>query len=359
MSDWHPQAARIDSVQKHPDADSLDIVEILGSPVVTKGGEYKVGDIAGYLPIDTIVPDTEQFYFLSPVTREMVEENGEVKSKITGRKFPLGQVPEKYRILKAKKIRGIYSQGMLVPISLAEGESLTDSLGLKKWEEPEEIELPKGSRGKQDSPPSGWTVPYYDIEGARKYAREFIEGEEVVATLKIHGANFAARFDGEKLWIKSRNYFKKDEVGDQWWDAARRLDLEGKLKAHPEFNDYIFFAEVYGQVKGFSYDTVTNGKCEPKLRFFDMFNVQTERWADYDFLVESCDKLGILRAPELYRGPWSSLEDLKVLAEGPDPLNPKHVREGFVVKPVKYRFSSRLQSRLLLKLVGEGYNLQK
>ena len=110
MTDWLPQVVKIEKVEKHPDADALDVATVLGDyPVIVKRGEYKVGDIALYLPIDTIVPDIQTYYFLCPKAYEKYEENGETKQRQLGPKYPLGQVPEKYRILKAKKIRGIYS----------------------------------------------------------------------------------------------------------------------------------------------------------------------------------------------------------------------------------------------------------
>ena len=115
MSDWNPQLVVVERVEKHPDADALDISTVLGDyPVITKRDEYKVGDLTGYLPIDTIVPDKLEFYMLCPKAYEKYEEDGEVKTRMLGPKFPVGSVPEKYRVIKAKKIRGIYSQGMLI-----------------------------------------------------------------------------------------------------------------------------------------------------------------------------------------------------------------------------------------------------
>jgi hypothetical protein len=119
MSDWSPQIVRVEKVEKHPDADALDIVTVLGDyPVIAKRDEYHVDDLAAYIPIDSIVPDTEDYYFLCPKAYEKYEEDGEVKQRQVGNKYPMGEVPEKYRVIKAKKIRGIYSQGMIVQCPL-------------------------------------------------------------------------------------------------------------------------------------------------------------------------------------------------------------------------------------------------
>jgi hypothetical protein len=59
----------------------------------------------------------------------------------------------------------------------------------------------------------------------------------------------------------------------------------------------------------------------------------------------------------LHRGPWSAA--LCALAEGPTVIGEgAHVREGFVVRPVRERVDRRA-GRVVLKLHGEGYLLRK
>ena len=81
MSDWNPQVVRIEKIEKHPGADRLIVVTVLGDyPVITNMTSLQVNDLIGYLPIDTIVPSTEDFHFLSPMEYEKYEdENGEVQ----------------------------------------------------------------------------------------------------------------------------------------------------------------------------------------------------------------------------------------------------------------------------------------
>ncbi len=384
MSDWQPQIVQIEKVEKHPDADALDIATVLGDyPVIIKRSEYQVGDKAGYLPIDTIVPDTDQFYFLCPKLTEKYEEieGNEIvtKTRQLGPKFPIGSVPEKYRIIKAKKIRGIYSQGMLVnpntfitsisPTVLSDawfnhpsstvGMSIVDALGLKKWEEEEEENLPglKKTRTNAEKAPQGWAIPHYDIDGIRKYIACLNEGEEIVLTEKIHGSNAGFSHDGTRLWVKSRNFYKRQDEDDMWWDVALRYDLANKLGQYPGL---VFFGEVYGQVKGFRYDTViAEGRLMTKVRFFDVFDTKKMRYLDYDDRVKVIRDAGLDTVPELYRGPWLGKEKMYPYAEGMTTLGGKHIREGWVLNTLKERYEPRLDSRMQVKLVGEGYNLQK
>lgn len=363
MSDWQPQIVKIEKIEKHPDADLLAIATVLGDyPVIIKLDQYKQGDLVGYVPIDTIVADTIQFYFLCPLIREKYEENGETKERLLGPKYSVGEVPEKYRRIKAKKMRGRYSQGMLVdvPTGMSVGDSIVDVLGLKKWEELEEENLPglKKSKGANAAkPPEGWTIPHYDIDGIRKYLNCLGESEEIVLTEKVHGSNAAFCHDGNQLWVKSRNFYKKMDEDDMWWDIALRYDLENKLKAFPM---HVFFGEVYGQVKGFRYDTeIAQGRLLTKVRFFDIWDVKAMRYLDYDLFVAMVKEAGLSLMTELYRGLWKGKDVMYPFAEGLTTFGGKHIREGWVLRTVKERYEPRLDSRMQVKLVGEGYNLAK
>lgn len=425
MSDWTPVIVAIEKVEKHPNADALDICTVLGDyPVIVKRDDYKVGDLAGYIPIDSIVPDINQFYFLCPKAYEKYEdEHGVMQQRQSGFKYPEGSVPEKFRIIKAKKIRNVYSQGMLIDIPVQHrdrngqwfgscrrapdchgyiyydpkpkggslprgnfycsspecnvgqgetyqeygfkhilqiGDSIVDLIRLKKWEEPEEENLPglKKSRGANaEKAPQGWSIPHYDVGSIRKYLSCIQENEEIVLTEKLHGSNFSASFDGEKLWVKSRNFYKKKDPDDAWWDIAIRYDLENKLQAFPHM---VFFGEMIGQVKGFRYDsTIENGQLLTTVHFFDVWDVKKMRYLDYQDRVDMIKAAGLSSVPELYRGSWINKSHAYAFAEGQSTINSKHIREGTVLVPIRERFESRLNSRLQLKIVGEGYNLQK
>jgi RNA ligase (TIGR02306 family) len=237
------------------------------------------------------------------------------------------------------------------------GDSIVEWYDLKKWEEEEEdnITSKKFLRADQDSPPKGWTIPHYDIDSLRK-SSELFDGMEVVLYEKLHGSNAGFCHDGEKLWVKSRNFYKKMNEDDMWWDIAIRYDLEKKLAQYP---NKVFFGEIYGQVKGFRYDCeLINGEMPPKIRFFDIWDTKSMRWLNDDELVKIVTEAGLDMVPELYRGPWQGKEAMYKFAEGLTTLGGKHIREGYVIRPATEARDAHF-NRLIRKLVGEGYNLQK
>jgi RNA ligase (TIGR02306 family) len=348
---------------------------------VTKG-DYKVGDLAAYISIDTIVPDNETFAFMIPPKQiQKIDPNGKTYHEVFGKKFEVGSVPESFRIIKAKKIRGVYSQGMLLKgnqglgyesgslnftdlmpygshcdINWFEGDSITDFFGLTKWEEPEDDESRFHNTGNGTSGKAPFfRVPYYDIEAARKFTDSLHPGEIVIIEEKIHGCNAAFTHDGERLWVKSRNLFKARDESCLWWDIAIRYNLEELLRCYPYLT---FFGEIYGQVKGFPYDA--DSENPTKVRFFDVYDVKNQRFLDFHGRDYAIETLGLPKVPLLEignwdRGEWDSIK--QNLGEGKSTLNKNHVREGFVIRPIVERQS--IFGRTILKHVGESYNLSK
>lgn len=109
-SDWHgAEVVKVGPITPHPDVTStqLEMTTVLGGiPVVVRKGEFKEDELAVYVGIDSLVPAKgERFGFLDPRGRG----NKIVK-------------------IKAKKIRGVYSEGLLTP-----GRILSDDYVLA-WE---------------------------------------------------------------------------------------------------------------------------------------------------------------------------------------------------------------------------------
>ncbi len=334
MSEWHPVVVKLEKIERHPNADTLEMSTLFGGyTVIFKEGRFKEGDLAAYIPVDSICSDHPEFDWLGDKKR-----------------------------IKAVRLRGIFSLGILAeaPAEMVEGDSVTDFYRLTKHVYEEEApDVPGRHNGDHASPPKGWTIPHYDLEGIRKYGQVIKDGEDVVMTEKIEGCNASFGYapnspEGDPMWVKSRNHYLKEDADNLYWHVAKTHDLEVKLATAPGM---IFFAELYGQVKGFKYDApVTQGKVQPRLRFFDVWNVSTLSFFPWDEMEKLVTSLGLETVPVLYRGPWTG-KDLWKLAEGKSVLG-DNIREGFVVRTATERYEPRF-GRAILKFKGEEYMLKK
>lgn len=313
---------RIGAIEKHPNADTLGIVTVHdGYPVCVRLDDWKPGDLAAYLPVDSVVDKSRpEFAWL-----------------------------EKPRI-KAKRLRGVFSMGLLVPAPAGaqEGDDVTEALGVTHWDpEAERGNGPKNA-GEDEPGPVGWVFPVYtDIEPLRRHKHVLEPGEPVVVTEKIHGANARFAHDGERLWVGSRGRIKRHDDGNTWWQIADRMGLAERLSYFPRL---VFFGEVFGKVQDLHY-----GIAGVALRIFDVFDGDAGRYLDHDAAQEAAERCGLPWVPMLYRGPWAP-ERVAEWAEGQSTIA-DHVREGFVVKPIKERVSH--MGRVILKMHGEGYLTRK
>lgn len=360
MTEFHVEVVRIGAVEKHPNADTLSITKVHGGyPVLFKTGEFKTGDLAVYIPVDSIVPATEEWAWLG--------------------------ARDKDRRIKAKRLRGIFSMGLLTkaPEGARVGQDVAKQLGITKYDADAEHTPPQQRRkgppipwykrlwqylfGPKDvtrlvQPPKLKFLPgVYDIEPFRKYGQSWFEpGELLVVTEKIHGQNASFVHDGKKLHIKSRTRWRRNdptEDGNTWAQVAKKYDLEEKLSMYPGI---ILFGETYGNNSDMPYG-VNRAKDGDEFMAFDAFDSSTGKWLDYAAFETLCRVVGVPTVPRLTGLFWSdeSYDKLIELAEGPSIVpGAKHIREGFVIKPVHERQINGGQ-RVILKMAGEGYLTRK
>lgn len=357
MSEFHVTVVRLGPFVQHPNADSLDTTKVFDYTVVAKQGNFKEGELAVYVPVDSLVPDDEEWHWLAP------------RNPDGSPRFEVGKVPEKYRIIESKKIRGVFSQGCLMPLppsadpnQWVEGMNVADVFNITKYDPPE----PTMMGGDCEPLPTGWTFPVYtDIEGLRRYPDVLNVGEEVVATEKIHGANARYVHDGERLWVGSHRQVKREDASNLWWKVAQIERLQEKLSRFPF---YVFFGEVYGQVQDLKYGVKPNGNAQ--FRVFDVFDVKKQRYLDFNDALAMAAMAGLDWVPVLCRGGWqpnlfnllaegkTTVDDVQRVGPGRGIAPADNVREGFVVRPVKERWDPRV-GRVILKRHGEGYLLRK
>lgn len=325
MSTEHEvRVVRLGDILKHDNADSLGITQVDGRPCIVRLAEWTPGDLAVYVPIDALVPVADsRFAFLAD------------KAKLADGRARI----------KAMRLRGVFSMGLLVKpdADMREGDEVSERMGIGVWEPDVRFSL------SPDAEPDPGFLPVYDIESARRWAGIVLEeGEEVVLTEKVHGANGRFAWHRDRMWCASRTRFPREVDGEMWWSVGRPI-ADRLREVCP---GVAIYGEVYGQVQDLKY-----GRTGAHLVAFDALDIAARRWLDYDELRALCARLDIPTVPELYRGPWSP--DLAAMAEGATVLGKgAHVREGWVLRPVKERHHPAL-GRVLLKRHGEGYLTRK
>lgn len=332
---WKPEVTRVNKVEKHPNADMLDVITIYSDTIViSKRDQFREGDLVSFLPLDTIPGDHKEFEFLDKY---------------------------KNKRLKAKRLRGIFSTGLIVqaPEGFKEGDSIIEFYSLKRhFNEFERSEYKAdglanlGAQGCNEKEPKGFKIPYYDLENARKYSNLFEKGENIVLHEKIHGENFSVIMHEDNLYVRSRNYYKREEPDSKWWEVPLRDNYKEKFKAIPNL---AVMGELYGNVSGFRYDCkVEDSKVYRKFRVFDIYDTVKERFLPWEKVQEICNQIGLETVPELYVGEWSCLNDIKQHAESCSALNANHIREGFVIRSLD-RNNFMNGDRSILKYVSQQF----
>jgi RNA ligase (TIGR02306 family) len=302
-------------LEPHPNADTLSIVRVWGYACCVRTEDWKDRAIGAYIPPDSVVPATPEFAFLDGHSR-----------------------------IKARKFRGVMSQGLLhpAPEGAQIGDDVAEALGVTHYEPPEVYELRTG--GETESPP--FHTSKYDIDSGYRYGHLMEDGEEVVATEKIHGANATFCYHNGRMWSKSHREWKKPESGAIWWKVQEQDPfIREWCEEHP---DLCLCGEVFGQVQDLKYGS------KPGQLFFRAFDVMRldGTFLDYDEFAAIVP--AGFRCPLVYRGPYS-IEKMREVCDGKSLVpGADNLREGVVVGPVKERWDARL-GRVKVKFVSPAY----
>lgn len=332
MSTHSVNIVTIDSVVPHPNADRLEIAHVDGWQCVTGKDQFSPGDKAVFIEPDYVVDTTwPEFQFLD-------------KKGVGG--------PHR---LKAVKLRGVLSYGLLLPVppSLAGLEVGTDvmaDLGVTRYVPPMRNNVSLGDM--QELPADEYPrvpTPKFDLENIQRYPDIISIGEEVEITEKIDGTNARYMYLNGVMYIGSRNRWLKPDSKNVW---TRMVSLEPDIVRTCQLNEgVILYGEIYGPIQALTY-----GFTVPHFALFAAYNTKRGMWVhvntlDYDHTLE--------RAPVLYVGPYD--EDMaQSLAEGDSlvGISPGHMREGVVITPTIERMDFEI-GRVSLKLISNRFWLDK
>ena len=370
------EVVRVTEVAPHPGADRLDIARFATADgpaayqVVTQRGAFAPGDVAAYLGVDCVIPKG------IPSLDFLFER-------------PDGKGKEHFR-LKAARLRGQYSEGLLVPVPDAVppvvGEDVSQVWNIGYYQAPERDAGPPG----EPTPPAARTwwwkfkrrlvrvqdntmngrMPLYGVASLRKLPLLFEHGEDVVITEKIHGSNMRFGWLDGRFVVGSRMVIKTDVRswlarllrvgaapgpgwydGDLWTDAAIMHGLAEKTKHAPGL---IFYAELYGRTPSDAkIQDLTYGDEILGVRVFDVFDSRARKWLEYGDAAWEARHIPIV--PHLWEGPF----DLATIVRRVDTDWATSELASHIMAGVVVRAAVEGRTHVRGKWVSEAYRMRK
>jgi hypothetical protein len=391
--------ARITHIYKHPDADRLDIGEVLGWQVVIGRDMYKNGQLVVFFEPDTLLP------------AEVIDRLG-VRAYLKG--------SEQNRVGQTN-LRGKPSFGLVIPPddpTWTEGMNVAAHYGATKY-----IPPLRATCGDAEADHNLFHK-YTDIQNLRSHPTVFQDDEMVIATEKIDGTNSRVAMIGGERMAGSMDLRRKwpfrmimkegipqdiiDRLGkenldlcpsdltrrkvpedvrklmraleiktDMLYDRIPAFDLTDPAIAANTYwfpwtlepvqnllnglagelgsQQVILFGEVYGAGVPNGLDELNYGVIgKMGYRAFDLY--VNGRYLDYPLFLTTCAKYGVDTVPVLYKGPFS-MQNIRAVSDGQSTLA-GHIREGTVVHPVVERTHPEV-GRLVMKYLGDTYCLKK
>jgi RNA ligase (TIGR02306 family) len=325
----------VKNVRKHPNADALDLVQVLGWQVVTKRDEYRENDMAVYVVIDTVLPEKPQFEFLR----------------------------NKHFRIKPIRLRQYESAGILFPLSILgefgydmrgpvlEGMDVADILGIKHYEKPIPAELAGQAKG---------GIPGFlivtDEDNLRTFPNAVPEmyGRPFYITRKDDGSSGTYFVNGGEFGVCSRRIHLKESETNGFWRMAKKYDIENVLKtAFPNID-----IAIQGEVVGPGIQKNKLGLKEMELHVFNLFDIKSRHYLSFKKLDEFCEKYNLPMVTVIGMGNafGYSLEELLALSNrqtyptgGP--------AEGIIIRPQESFTSVELNKSWSGKVLNEMYDL--
>lgn len=350
MSDFTVEVVKIEKIENIDGADFIQVANIGDYKSIIRKDQFKEGELVVYIPEASFLPEN------------IVVELG-LEGKLSG--------PKGNRV-KAIKLRGVLSQGLLYPNKGWEfGQDVQEILGITKYKQ----EIPAILRGDVWNAGESKTISY-DIQNIKKYNRIFNEDDEVVITEKIHGTNFCVghikdfeKYNGKIIHSKGMGAkglpFKLEEDSqfnerNVYIKCEKKFDIHNKLLKAFNGETVFIIGEIFGPGSGQDLKYNVSNEDEYDYRVFDIHlgDRYTGHYLNDSELDHYCNSMGLLRVPVLYRGKFSK-EKVKELTSGMETVSGKsvHIREGVVIRTtieMKQTFG-----RKQLKSVSEQYLLRK
>lgn len=368
---------KIVSLTPIPNADRIELAQVLGWKCVVKKGEFKAGDSCVYFEIDSVPPSD------NPVFDFLKKSNGKMER------------------IKTRKMRGQISQGLAMPVTMFPvltkchvGDDVTKKLGVTKWEPDERNKVKieqsplymrrfrnRHLKWLYDKPWCNWFSNWLYVKTRAKFPSflnktdetrvqvlgdmlEKYKGTNCYVTEKIDGQSITIWFDEKsKMHVASRNYEILDH-DDYMWKAVELENVEAKVrKWYGRFSPRNFFlqGELIGPgIQGNRYDKITY--C---IYFFNT-GIYHNGKVKYD---SGLDILDIPANIHLKIVPWvrcnysleNNIDLIVAMSKGKSKLA-DIPREGVVIRPLETIYDNQIEgmvgNRISFKAINPDFLLK-
>jgi RNA ligase (TIGR02306 family) len=323
---------KIVDIQPIVGADAIMVASVKGWKVVVKKDEYKVGDLAVYYEIDSFLPVRTQFEFLRKSSFKRMGST------------------EGFR-LKTIRLRGQISQGLLTPIpegisNPKEGDDLTETLGIVKYEPPIPAQLAGKIKGTFPSfIPKTEEIRIQNFESEVGFSPV---GERAYVTEKLDGTSFTCYFNNGVFGVCGRNWELTETNDNSLWRMANVLQLKEKMTKHGKN------IALQGELIGAGINGNLYGLQDHKLFFFTGYDIDKGRRMFFDELEWVLFGMDLQMVPVLEKygfvipNEGNVVDYMLKYAEGKSVLNMEVDREGVVVRGLEREFSFKAISNTYL-----------
>jgi RNA ligase (TIGR02306 family) len=332
---------KISNVEKHSNADTLDVCTVDGWKVITKLGEFRAGDFAVYITVDAFVPNN-----IAPF--------------LTKNKEPREYLGIKGEVLKTTKLRGLVSQGLLLSIDyiiencidckqfpFVLGSDVSEVLGIVKYDPPLPAQLSGIARGNFPV-----FIPKTDLHRCQSLVTEINDWNGVIGTLqeKLDGSSCTIYINGDDFGVCSRNLNLQETEDNSFWNTANKKDIINKLKSYQK--DYNKNIALQLELCGPGIQKNIYKLPNFDLFLFDIYDIDNRCYWNHYNVKRFADHYGISHVPVLETGFVlnHTTEQLLSLATGTSKLY-NVLREGIV-------FKSSVNMDIRFKAISNDYLLK-
>lgn len=334
---------KIKKVMPIPDADRLELVQVLGWQCVGGKGEFKEGDLVVYFEIDSFLPICDAFEFLRKTSYKNNEYMGE------GFK------------LKTMKFRGEISQGLCLGIDklpklqgmeLTEGMDVTEILGIREWEMPERVS--NGGTITGDRP--GY-IPKTDetrIQSMPTLLDEF-KGLPYYITTKMDGSSHSLGIRDGEVSFTGHNVAYKDDGKSAFVEYVKAANIPEKMKAYiaeHNLSTLVLQGEWCGE--GIQKNRLKLKKPE----WFVFTAIADGKRTDLATLKTICQDVGCTMVPVEEEGEDLTLkypDETALLKRAEGAGYNGTTKEGIVIRPVTPVHSQVISAPLSMKVINNKY----